>query len=987
MVESIRITEKNNIMDIRKYIYRFGLSFVMASALTMTSCEKDAEVDKAALYLEVTDYTATGYEENVEILIQSDRDWTIVDSTGGSWYTMSQMEGSGDQTIIVELARNLASQRVLNFEVQTFESARLSYKLTQPTMPYEEFLDLTFSTDQIATSESFVDFLDAEPTFAGIGDYISTIVGYGANSTTLINTTNPSGTAYYLGASAGKNIAFSSVGDGMIIKDIYLEDDIDFILAFGLSGSDVTSTIEDGGVKVYYTTSSVDTAPVDFSSWVEVAYSRDHAKAWGLCSGDIDLSGDDNVDAEDRILNLAIVNVAGTNLIDDVRLLGAVGSTVYFEPVAYTLDIIDGGGEINSNDATIPVRYVYPVNEPAIIERGVAYKLATAADSEYKDVAGELDTEESDDSSDERDINFSVQLTELSHSTEYSYYSYLIDANNVRYWDDALSFTTLEYVPESATTSFAESLIKIAANNEIFGETTSYLSDESLIWSAFNNPATSDYSERWHTKIATSATSPAYLKIAPTSTTEAYQVLPFVNVRDAVDQSLYLCYEKMSGSAFSPNAKLEVVYSTDYAGIYSEATWTVIEDISLSATDYLAFAKVDLSSMGTLDWALMALRYTGYSDEYNLFSLTFGETHKVVYGIPTIEGVMQQRVANSDVVLSIPYRYGAGSAVDVSVECSDTNVTAVLQDTNHAVGNGDYTESINFSLTGTPSVAGDVTFTITYNDTTGSTGTVTDLKAQVYAIDGTLSLLSTTMALSSNYTCTTAANSGTGVGTVAFTDSDITISSVPYVTTLPMYTNQLLALGFQVRNLDGVLPTACSECYWTFAIPITTEVKAGASIYFDTDFWVTQPLLDYTIHNLQIYYSTDNATWNNDNVASSNSKDPADDGKNYIPVGHRTTAGGIALTAAACTEELYQAEHSPITFNIAIEETLELSYGDTLYIRMYVTCPSYKAVTNYGFARDLTIAVVNEDMATGGVSTGASSNESTTTGTGGGFVQ
>lgn len=122
-----------------------------------------------------------------------------------------------------------------------------------------------------------------------------------------------------------------------------------------------------------------------------------------------------------------------------------------------------------------------------------------------------------------------------------------------------------------------------------------------------------------------------YIDIAPYNTTldqvVAYALLPKVNVKGATSKSLK--YKAALYYKSSPdNSKLEIVTSSDFAGDFAAATWTVLKDVSFPSgaeinnwTDF----EVDLSSFASNESLTIAFRYTGKNNTYRLDDVVVGD--------------------------------------------------------------------------------------------------------------------------------------------------------------------------------------------------------------------------------------------------------------------------------------------------------------------------------------------------------------------------
>lgn len=120
-----------------------------------------------------------------------------------------------------------------------------------------------------------------------------------------------------------------------------------------------------------------------------------------------------------------------------------------------------------------------------------------------------------------------------------------------------------------------------------------------------------------------------YMDVAPYNSVldevEAYALLPLVNVSEAevkkLNLMLALYYQNEDNSIF------EVVVSDDFEGDFSEATWSVVDDLTFRQGDEIntwCSYSVDLSDYSDETALAVALRYTGKSNTYRLDNVSFG---------------------------------------------------------------------------------------------------------------------------------------------------------------------------------------------------------------------------------------------------------------------------------------------------------------------------------------------------------------------------
>ena len=171
----------------------------------------------------------------------------------------------------------------------------------------------------------------------------------------------------------------------------------------------------------------------------------------------------------------------------------------------------------------------------------------------------------------------------------------------------------------SAVTSFSDDFASIEEANVAYTDKG---------WSFYSSDP-SDVYYGWRTGLYNSD---KYIQIAPYSSSQdqvvAYATTPLLNVRDAAQKNLSfqvaLYYKEEDAS------KLEVVASTDFAGDYAAATWTVVYDATFPAGASMNSWKthnVNLEeTYGDVAEVYFAFRYTGKSNTYRLDNVVFGDT-------------------------------------------------------------------------------------------------------------------------------------------------------------------------------------------------------------------------------------------------------------------------------------------------------------------------------------------------------------------------
>ena len=122
-----------------------------------------------------------------------------------------------------------------------------------------------------------------------------------------------------------------------------------------------------------------------------------------------------------------------------------------------------------------------------------------------------------------------------------------------------------------------------------------------------------------------------YIQIAPYSSTAeaviAYALPPRADMANANPKTF--TFSKAMYYQNADDTKMEVVVSTDFAGDFETATWTVVKDVTFpSGSDMNVWTDetVDLSSYSSSSSLCIALRYTGKSITYRIDNVGYGDT-------------------------------------------------------------------------------------------------------------------------------------------------------------------------------------------------------------------------------------------------------------------------------------------------------------------------------------------------------------------------
>lgn len=157
---------------------------------------------------------------------------------------------------------------------------------------------------------------------------------------------------------------------------------------------------------------------------------------------------------------------------------------------------------------------------------------------------------------------------------------------------------------------FAENFVSVTAGYQ------PYTNDK---WMFFTSDGT-DINFAWKTR---TYSTDKYIDIAPynstSATVTAYAIFPKVNVSTANPKTLK--FKLAIYYQTEDNSKLEVVYSDNFTGNASSATWTVLDDVTFpaaSTTNVWNDQTVDLTSLASKTAVTIAFRYTGKSNTYRL---------------------------------------------------------------------------------------------------------------------------------------------------------------------------------------------------------------------------------------------------------------------------------------------------------------------------------------------------------------------------------
>lgn len=126
-----------------------------------------------------------------------------------------------------------------------------------------------------------------------------------------------------------------------------------------------------------------------------------------------------------------------------------------------------------------------------------------------------------------------------------------------------------------------------------------------------------------------------YISIAPFESTTAevvaYALPPRADMTKA-DPKEFSFSKALYYRDSDDGSKLEVVVSTDFAGDFEKATWTVVKDATFASgatTNQWVTETVDLSAYSGESSLCIAIRYTGKGNTYRIDNVSYGENSDV----------------------------------------------------------------------------------------------------------------------------------------------------------------------------------------------------------------------------------------------------------------------------------------------------------------------------------------------------------------------
>lgn len=166
--------------------------------------------------------------------------------------------------------------------------------------------------------------------------------------------------------------------------------------------------------------------------------------------------------------------------------------------------------------------------------------------------------------------------------------------------------------------SFADDFSSVSASNQ------EYINDNWLFWT--NDGGNVNYGFKTGTF---NNDADKYIQIAPYNATVdevvAFALPPRADMVNADPKQF--TFSKALYYQTPDDSKMEVVVSTDFAGDFESATWTVVKDVTFpedASINEWVDETVDLSSYSGQSSLCIALRYTGKANTYRIDNVAFG---------------------------------------------------------------------------------------------------------------------------------------------------------------------------------------------------------------------------------------------------------------------------------------------------------------------------------------------------------------------------
>lgn len=849
--------------------------------LSLSACESTPDVDIFST-LKISpqqDIEISGDAQTVVFNIETSRSWTIeLQSSARGWISIpdEELRGTGNKTIHATVSRNLGSMRFGKISIIPDDAKKVVAMIEQNTLTRTTLYSNRFQGDALTQPTAFGSYwAESEAKVTGDGSYYSETLVSAPDDMDLIyvNGDRESGSySHYAFASGGNYIALKGADTRLRISDIVAEGASSLMLTFGCRTADVAD-FDPAKLRVFARYDNSDTP-------VEIAYTRQSGTGWDMAVAEFEVS-------DIRMIGFEFVTSNGGYLLDDINLYTSADCEISYKPIVTTGDIANE--EITFNKATIVSGYVYPPYPPVIRERGIVWRPKGTPESESMTTASPFE-------GDAEAGEFATLVRPLKKLTTYLYKAYVRDDLGNLFYGEEKEFTTKDFEQPEGVPHFRDVFTSISESGKLYIDNG---------WEPGNMdlPAESN----WHTVTADDPQGPgaACIRIQPNAEISSLQILPVLDVAAAEEAALYVNYARMPGAG---TGKLELVALADYQGEdYDLVAWEHVADLTLDADDDIRwlFRRIDLGGYAGKDCVMLALRYTGSQAGYCLRLVRFGKREPVGIKAPEYDGIMQQGVANQNVRLSIPYKYGLGESVDMTVTVNDPGLRAEVRTPQYSSGDGDFYNSIECLISGTPSNAGTVQFKIVCgNQTVTRQVNIYNKEGRMVAFNATVNANAPGVG-----TCRIAYASGLSLTRIySPTKPDGQPAAVPNFIFSAGQGNQ-----FQTGPGWDPVDIGNPKEYVLITAPWLQSSVSGGTIELKTTFRAWNPawIKDGRAYSFRISYATsaDPQNWK-----------PVDDG-GLIPIAKsgNTSANNIPVTAKILFDGVEIPRDSEIYFRISME--------------------------------------------------------------------
>lgn len=420
-----------------------------------------------------------------------------------------------------------------------------------------------------------------------------------------------------------------------------------------------------------------------------------------------------------------------------------------------------------------------------------------------------------------------------------------VDLNATSGGEEEENDGTVGNYPMTAVASFTE-VFDAVENNKLFtSDQWAFYSNDKLY---ATTPALGWQGKTYNTD--------KYIAVAPfnsgLSEVTAYAIMAPFDVKAAATKTL--TFDLTWYYLDSPDdSKLEVVASTDFAGNVKTATWHVVKDCSFASdaakNDWVSLSA-DLSSYANENKVYIAFRYTGKGNTYRLDNVAFGTEIGISFGTPAFSGIMKVGTALSGTKISIPYTNAKGTeSYDITVAVSGeaaAGIDPVTVTKNLTAGDG----NIELDITGTPTTAGSVTFSIS-----GVEGLTTN------TVNAVVSDASSGVVYETGFEDSGEKEGKTNNYT---TDKEFTLSGIKW----NMQGSDIIHTGGPAVGTwqwMGRVYKNKTDVPGLWSDALTTESGSVSTVEFKA--------IGVNTVNMKVYYSTDGSTWNAATLAKGDGSD------------------------------------------------------------------------------------------------------------------